>query len=312
MNYKDTYYNLSKAIGWQIENGERNFILYPFGVNGGMAKEILQTQFGIEPSYIIDNNLCKFNSAIHPANFLDGVNPQEHLLLLTIENPETIEIIRHSAYAHFPKNRILELFPFMQTTDLRVAWLRHFSEFVYERHLQGNVAECGVNKGDFAQYINRFFPDRKCYLFDSFEGFREQDIADDDRLDKIDARPERKMFFQNIIGYKATNIDLVMGKMSHSDKVIIKQGYVPETLEGVEDEFCFVNLDMDVYSPMLEGLRFFYPRMVNDGILLLHDYYSGGTLTGVEKAVYAYEKELGTSLCKIPSEISSSLVIVKR
>ena len=312
MNYKDTYYKLSKDIGWQIDNGERNFILYPFGVNGVMAKEILQTQFGIEPSYIIDNNLCKFNSAIHPVNYLDSLNPQEYLLLLTIENRETIEIIRHSAYAHFPKERVLELFPFEQSLDARVTWLRRLSEFVYEKHLLGNVAECGVNKGDFAQYLNRFFPDRKCYLFDSFEGFREQDIASDDKIDKIDARPTRNIFFQNIIGYKATNINLVMEKMSHPDKIIIKQGYVPETLAGVEDSFCFVNLDMDVYTPMLEALRFFYPRMVSNGILLLHDYYSGGTLTGVEKAVYAYEKELDETLCKLPAEVSSSLVIVKK
>ena len=48
------------------------------------------------------------------------------------------------------------------------------------------------------------------------------------------------------------------------------------------------------------------------GILLLHDYYSGGTLTGVEKAVYAYEKELDETLCKLPAEVSSSLVIVKK
>lgn len=104
----------------------------------------------------------------------------------------------------------------------------------------------------------------------------------------------------------------MMSKMTHPEEVIIRQGYVPESLAGVEDEFCFVNLDMDVYVPMLEGLRFFYPRMVNDGIILLHDYYSRRIFTGVESAVYDYEKESGKTLCKIPSEESSSLVVVKR
>ncbi|MBQ9365585.1 MAG: hypothetical protein IJT82_07400 [Schwartzia sp.] len=310
-NYKDTYGSISQDIRCQIEHGEKNFILYPFGVNGAMAKEILQTQFGLMPAYIIDNKLCNLNSDIHPVEFLDNLNPDDYLLILTIENPDTIEIIRHSAHSHFPHHRIMELFPHSTAGDFRITWLRRFSEFAYEKNLSGNVAECGVNQGDFAQYINRFFPDRKCYLFDSFEGFREQDIAGDDKIDKIDARYTRKWFFDNIGYYKATNLDIVMKKMPHPENIVIRQGYIPETLEGVEDSFCFVNLDMDVYPPMLEGLRFFYPRMVNGGLLLLHDYYSGGELTGVEKAVYAYEKELGTPLCKIPSEISSSLIIVK-
>ena len=196
--------------------------------------------------------------------------------------------------------------------DVRVSWLRRYSEFAYEKNLQGNVAECGVNQGDYAQYINMFFPNRKCYLFDSFEGFRESDIESDDSKKPINSFTQRKQFFDNIGGYRATTIEKVMSKMIHPENVIIRKGYVPETLRGLEDSFCFVNLDMDVYTPMLEALRFFYPRMVNDGIILLHDYYSFGILPGVEMAVNEYEKESGIKLCKIPSEISSSLVIVKR
>ena len=312
MNYKDTHFMISKKLRHLIERGEKSFILYPFGVNGVMTKEILREQFGLEPSCIIDNNLYKTNAAIHPVEFLDSLSPQENLILLTIENPDSVATIRESVYNHFPKERVVELFQNRASSrDFRVTWLRHFSRFVYEKNLHGNVAECGVFKGDFAQYINLCFPDRKCYLFDSFEGFRAKDIADDNKIDNINARQVRKDFFEQIDIFQATNIDLVMAKMPYPDNIIVKQGYVPETLEGVEDSFCFVNLDMDLYTPMLEALRFFYPRMVKNGVLLLHDYYSRGSLTGVEKAVYAYEKELGISLCKIPSEISSSLVIVK-
>ena len=312
MNYKDTHFNISKDIRWQIERGERNFIIYPFGVNGVMVNDILQTQFGIKPAYIIDNMLCKSNPAIRSADILDGLDSKKYLVLLTIENPETIEDIRHSIYARYPKERVLELFPYMQHTDARITWLRRFAEFAYEKHLKGSVAECGVNQGNFAKYINMFFPDRKCYLFDSFEGFRESDIASDDKMASIDAIPAREEFFRNIGGYKATSIDLVMSKMTRPDNIVIKQGYIPETLEGVEDSFCFVNLDMDVYAPMLEGLRFFYPRMENDGVMLLHDYYHAALHFGVEKAVYEYERETQTTLCKLPAEVSSSLIIVKR
>src|SRR6188508_837716 len=35
--------------------------------------------------------------------------------------------------------------------------------------VKGNVAELGVYKGEFAKRINQLFPDKKLYLFDTFE-----------------------------------------------------------------------------------------------------------------------------------------------
>ena len=43
--------------------------------------------------------------------------------------------------------------------------------------VNGNVAELGVYKGDFAKRLNQLFPDKKLYLFDTFEGFDEKDIT---------------------------------------------------------------------------------------------------------------------------------------
>ena len=54
-----------------------------------------------------------------------------------------------------------------------------------------------------------------------------------------------------------TSIDLVMKKMVHPKNVEIHKGFFPETTGGVLDKFCFVNLDFDLYKPILEGLRFF-------------------------------------------------------
>lgn len=80
------------------------------------------------------------------------------------------------AYGLFQEDRILDLFPEVTHKNIRVVWLRHFSEFVYENKMIGSVAECGVFRGDFSRYINEFFPDRTLYLFDSFRGFRSGDI----------------------------------------------------------------------------------------------------------------------------------------
>lgn len=61
-----------------------------------------------------------------------------------------------------------------------------------------------------------------------------------------------------------------------------KKRFFPESAEGIQDSFCFVNLDMDLYQPMLNGLRFFYDKMEKNGVILLHDYFHEG-LQGVKK-----------------------------
>jgi O-methyltransferase len=48
---------------------------------------------------------------------------------------------------------------------------------IKKRGITGAVAELGVFRGDFAARINSVFPERKLYLFDTFAGFDERDIA---------------------------------------------------------------------------------------------------------------------------------------
>ncbi|MDR3334041.1 MAG: TylF/MycF family methyltransferase [Treponema sp.] len=57
---------------------------------------------------------------------------------------------------------------------VRHSSLRLITEEIRERNIEGAVAELGVFKGDFAKRLNIAFPDRKLYLFDTFDGFDEQ------------------------------------------------------------------------------------------------------------------------------------------
>lgn len=163
----------------------------------------------------------------------------------------------------------------------REFFVRDFAKLVYQRGLQGSVAEGGVFQGEFATIINECFSDRKLYLFDTFEGFDERDVI----LESLNGFSEAKPGYLNI-----TSEELVLRKMKYVDKCVIKKGYFPETTEGIEDTFCFVNLDMDLYKPTIEGLRFFYPRMVKGGIIVVHDYFSVG-YEGVNAAIEEFCRE---------------------
>lgn len=173
---------------------------------------------------------------------------------------------------------------------------------IRKRNIKGAVAEVGVFRGEFAQYINYAFPDRKCYLFDTFEGFNTEEAVKEMQDGNC-----TNAFIQ---AYKQTNIKNVLQKMKYSDKVIIRQGFFPQSADNLEDIFVFVSLDVDFEDSIFEGLCYFYPRLSGGGYIFVHDYNS--SLCGVEKAVDKFEKKMGKYICKMPlCDANGTLVITK-
>ncbi len=181
----------------------------------------------------------------------------------------------------------------------REYFLYRFAEMANASKLKGNVAEAGVYRGEFAKEINKAFPTKHLYLFDTFEGFSDNDTKQE---------KQESLVVANYL--KDTSEKLVMDKMQHPENCSIHKGYFPETAQGIEDVFCFVNLDMDLYLPILNGLRFFYPKMSEQGIILIHDYFSDA-YPNVKQAVADYEKETNITLHKMPIGDDISLAIIK-
>ena len=157
--------------------------------------------------------------------------------------------------------------------DAREEFLKSLAAMLYDKHIQGSTAEAGVYKGEFSKHINACFPDRKLYLFDTFEGFSRKD-AEYESFD-----------MQELIGrFGDTSEAFVLEKMTHPDNCIFRKGIFPDSTSGIEDSFCFVNLDMDLYYPTISGLEFFCRRLEKGGVVLVHDYFSG-FFSGVKRAV---------------------------
>ena len=210
-----------------------------------------------------------------------------------------------------PANKI-EIAKRYSRRDPRVNFVENFSKQVCENGVKGSVAECGVYRGHFSHYISEFFPDSKLYLFDSFEGFNESDVD-------IERQVNTEVFeswwngssteYKHIIKFEKGNASVAKMRAVNRENVIIKRGYIPDTFAGLEKErFIFVSLDTDLYLPQLEGLRFFFDRMVDGGIILVHDYYFPVFSAGVKKAVddFALEREF----LRIPIGDSCSIAIV--
>lgn len=184
-------------------------------------------------------------------------------------------------------------------TRSRVLFLEDFARLVYKRGMKGAVAEAGVYRGDYSKEINRCFPDRKLFLFDTFEGFVESDISEE----KKDSHVEADYL-------KETSEELVLEKMPIKENCIIRKGFFPETTKNIDETFVYVSLDMDLYKPTLEGLRYFYPRMERGGIIAIHDFFSDA-YPNIEAAVYEYEEEIGQKLSLSPVGDDISIAIIK-
>lgn len=159
-------------------------------------------------------------------------------------------------------------------------------------------AEAGVFEGDFARYINCYFPNRILHLFDTFEGFDERDIE-----------KEREYSKAQVGDYGNTSVEMVMKKMPFPKQIIVHKGYFPETAEGIQSKFCFVNLDLDLYEPTYNGLNFFKNRMVKNGVILVHDYFADN-FRGPKEAVDRFICECEGKIHKYPIGDGISIMLV--
>jgi len=211
---------------------------------------------------------------VFPSNYLKKIE-FDQLFIATITDPQGI--LEWLEMNGIERQKVVIDYA-IQPIQSRIVFLESLAEFMYAKNLEGNVAEAGVFKGNFACEINKAFPDKKLYLFDTFEGFDDRDILMEKQYGYSKARPGR---------FSDTSEEIVLEKMPNRENCIVKKGYFPSTAQEITDEFCFVNLDLDLYQPTKEGLKWFAQHMKPGGVILVHDYIAC-VYSGVHKAVTEY------------------------
>lgn len=198
-----------------------------------------------------------------------------------------------------PPEKIIDYYQ-NQIFDTRIAVLRQVAIEIYDNGVEGNVAELGVFKGEFARYINESFLDRKLYLFDTFNGFDERDIVQE----------KAGQFSNSETGdFSYNDIQSILHKMKKPENCIIKKGYFPDSAVNMDERFAFVSIDVDLYAPIYEGLDYFYPRLNPGGYIFVHDYNST-RFFGVKQAVQDYCRKNGVRYVPI-NDLCGSAVIIK-
>lgn len=183
---------------------------------------------------------------------------------------------------------------------------------IKEKNLTGAMAEVGVFRGTFVKMFTHYFPEKDIYLYDTFDGFVEDDYKNE--VENGNFSSEWMQVF------KETNLENVKKNIGNEEKCHYRIGYFPDTIEETEknEEFCLVSLDADMYNPILDGLRFFYPRLQAGGYIFVHEYNARMLndsevmpFCGVKDAIRDFEKEVG-HICYVPiADRNGTLIITK-
>ncbi|MDR0920546.1 MAG: TylF/MycF family methyltransferase [Oscillospiraceae bacterium] len=276
-----------------------------FGAGATCKQYIENITPDIEISAIADNDKNKAGSTLYGHSI---ISPEkicniyfEKIVLCVNDWNETAidEICLQLQSLGIPENSIVLHSTRFTDTSPRVKFLH----LIYNKLIDapGDIAECGVHIGNFASHINRIFKNHTLWLFDTFTGFDRRDLA---------FESESSMYFnKKVNNFKTASEKISLLKCPNRSSICVRKGYVPDTFSGLEDKkFKFVNLDMDLYAPTIAAMRFFAPRMIENGIILIHD-YNNIHYDGVKRAVNEFQSE--ANFVKIPIVQGGVAVIMK-
>jgi O-methyltransferase len=135
-------------------------------------------------------------------------------------------------------------------------------------HLPGDFVECGVHAGGLSLAICRYIDfnstGKAFYLFDTFDGIPDDQMADEERQFRTE---ENRMY------YAQDSYETALKNFEPYPRVRLVRGRVPDTLTGVEIEaVSYLSLDMNIAAPEVAALEFFWPKLSVGAIVLLDDY----------------------------------------
>ncbi len=152
----------------------------------------------------------------------------------------------------------------------RLAMLIAYSWMMSEK--PGAFAEFGVCQGGSLDLLSRLHPDRLIYGIDSFEGLPQGGPMDTYHTIKGEFALSEDEFYMLDMYFMGKNVKIL-------------KGFSPEVFEGIYiNGYAFVHIDVDLYQSVKDALDYFYPRLINTGIMIFDD-YGFPTTPGAKQAI---------------------------
>ncbi len=223
------------------------------------------------------------------------------------------DIVRYSTFPpdFTAENReICELVsPYTMTTVERLNALIDGVRYVVDRNIQGAFVECGVWKGGSSMAIAHALKqlrcdDRELYLYDTFEGMSAPTEVDVSYSGWAAAEKfQDTKTSEDSSDWCASSLDEVKKNLFDTgyvqEKMHFVKGKIEDTIpESAPDKIALLRLDTDWYESTKHELVHLFPRLQDNGVLIIDDY---GHWQGARKAVdeYLAEKNIQILLNRI-------------
>jgi hypothetical protein len=158
--------------------------------------------------------------------------------------------------------------------------------------LRGSTAECGAYRGVGSSLIcealsESYAGDEKHFAFDAFQGLPEPGESDREGWwSKGDLIADQSIAEELCAPY---------------DFCEFAAGWIPDRFPVVGDRrFRLVHIDVDLYDPTRASIDFFFPRLVEGGVMLLDD-HGVTSCPGARKAAEEYFDERPERLIELPT-----------
>ena len=160
------------------------------------------------------------------------------------------------------------------------------------KHLDGDYVECGVWKGGMSAAIAETIGKEKMvHLFDSFEGLPLAKEVDGEAALTWQKDVNSPNYFDNCTAEEKFVIE-AMQFAAHKNYRIYK-GWFDQTLPAFSStRISILRLDGDWYDSIMVSLKYLYPMVVENGLIILDDY---PYWTGCSRAVHKYLADIGSS-----------------
>ena len=191
--------------------------------------------------------------------------------------------------------------------DANIRWRCHVACWAgtMAMQLKGDFVECGVNKGFLSHILMDYLDfDRSglsFYLVDTFQGFDDRYLSSKERkrLQELASAEETSKPWE--MGMYEPCYDIVVDAFSAFKGARIVKGPVPDVLPEVKAEkIAYLSIDMNCVAPEIAAIEYFWPRMVQGGLVLLDDYAWPGHEEQLA-AMDAFARRVGTKILCLPT-----------
>lgn len=172
--------------------------------------------------------------------------------------------------------------------------------YLEDNNIPGDIVECGVWRGGSCMLmaltlLKRGNTSRKIYMYDTFEGMSEPTSEDVNVYNNVaqswlQEQKRTNNYIHGDTGWCQATIEDVENNMKKTqyplNNIMFVKGKVEQTIpDTLPEKIALLRLDTDWYESTKHEMGYLYPQLVNDGVVLLDDYYYW---IGSRKAVDEY------------------------